>query len=97
MPVRDKNPQLQQRWETAWRVAREVYEGKVTPPSQFQDATYYLNPAQSARKNICEFKTRRIPLGKVHPDSVHEFFREPKSDAEKAQLPKRTQVPECKA
>lgn len=97
MAVRNKQPQLVERWNMAQRIAKEVRDGVFTPPTHLTDATYYMNPAQSGRKNICEFKTRRIPLGKVHPSSVHEFFRDPKNDSEKASLPKKAQVPECKA
>ena len=90
-----KEPGVSAKWELAMQIAREELAGKFTPPPQLAGATSYLNPKYSGRRNICEFKTRLVLLGKAEPESQHVFYRDPQGTIDKLVLPKRESVEEC--
>jgi hypothetical protein len=85
-------------WEKSLQVARAQQKGEYAPPKEFEHVTYYLNIEVTTRRwrhNVCNFKTSLVHVGKIDPASKHDAFREPVGD-EKARLPKRSEVPECK-
>ena len=83
-------------WKLAMRIASDELAGRFTPPPHLAGATSYLNPKYSGRRNLCEFKTRLIRLGKAEPESQHVFYREPVGTIDKLVLPKRSNVKECR-
>lgn len=91
-----KEPGVSAKWELAMKIASDELAGKFTPPAQLAGATSYLNPEYSGRRNICDFKTKLILLGKAEPASQHVFYRVPQGTIDKEVLPKREEVAECK-
>jgi len=89
------DPANEAMWNLALQYAKDEMAGKFVPPAHLRGATSYLNPKWSGRKNICEFKTKLVYLGKAEPESKHEFYRDPANAAEKASLPNKKDVAEC--
>jgi hypothetical protein len=91
----NREPSKRHLWESALRIAKDELAGKFVPPPHLFGADFYLNVKYSGRRNICEFKTERVYLGKAESESQHEFFRTA-TVSERAKLPKKSEVEECK-
>lgn len=87
-----------QQWEASKRIARQHLDGEYKAPSRFEEVTSYMNTEVTRRKwrhNVCAFKTTLVYVGKMHPNSKHDVFREPLKHELKS-LPTEDDVEECK-
>lgn len=94
LPARHKEMEGPER-ELAYKIAKEVIGGSFESAVHLKNADSYLNPQEADRKHVCWFKTHLLYLGKAEESSRHDFYREPKTERERASLPKRSTVPEC--
>lgn len=94
MRAATREPGIAGLWQQALSIARDELAQRFMPPSHLKGATHYLNAKDSARRNVCWFKTNLVELGKADEESRHVFYREP-TDAERRLLPKPKAVPEC--